>query len=154
VKLLFDENLSPRLVTTLADVYPGSQAARERGLRGANDQKIWQYALDNGLAITSKDSDFAERSAKFGSPPKVIWLRVGNCTTARIDFVLRNMVRRIEAFERRGRELPGADVSQIRAHPLKQISLSVLNFAHSSSVRRLSPWRVLLISSPSSPQTP
>ncbi len=100
MKLLLDENLSPRLVPALADIYPGSQAAREYGLRGATDLEIWKYALKNGLAIVSKDSDFAERSAKFGSPPKVIWLRVGNCTTARIEFVLRNMVRRIEAFER------------------------------------------------------
>ena len=99
MKLLLDENLSPRLAPALADLYPGSEAARECGLRGATDQAIWNYALKNGLTIVSKDSDFAERSAKFGSPPKVIWLRIGNCTTARVEFALRSVVRRIKAFE-------------------------------------------------------
>lgn len=68
--------------------------------RGATDREVWQYAQRNFLAIVSKDSDFAESSAKFGSPPKVIWLRIGNCTTMRVEFVLRYMVRRIEAFGR------------------------------------------------------
>jgi predicted nuclease of predicted toxin-antitoxin system len=99
MKLLFDENLSPRLASALSDCYPGSQAVRECGLRGVSDLEVWQYALENGFVIVSKDSDFSERSARFGSPPKVIWLRMGNCTTTRVDFVLRNTVKRVYAFE-------------------------------------------------------
>jgi predicted nuclease of predicted toxin-antitoxin system len=87
MKLLFDENLSPRLALALSDSYPGPQAARECGLRGRSDLEVWQYPLEHGFVIVSKDSDFSERSARFGSPPKVIWLRIGNCTTARVDLV-------------------------------------------------------------------
>ena len=87
MKFLFDENLSPRLVKGLADVYPGSLHLRDCDLRGASDVKIWQYAEENGFAILSKDSDFAQRSSLLGSPPKVIWLRIGNCTTTRADFI-------------------------------------------------------------------
>jgi predicted nuclease of predicted toxin-antitoxin system len=98
VKFLFDENLSQRLVKGLADVYPGSLHVRDCDLRGASDVKIWQYAQENGFAILSKDSDFAQRSTLLGSPPKVIWLRIGNCTTTRADFILRNAALRIRTF--------------------------------------------------------
>lgn len=99
MKLLFDENLAPRLATTLSDVYPGSTHVRDCGLRGSADEEVWRYAAMNGFAIVSKDSDFAGRSALHGSPPKVIWLRIGNCTTTRAELVLRNMAPRLLAFE-------------------------------------------------------
>ena len=99
MKLLFDENLSYRLVKALEDVYSGSIHPRDCGLRGASDDEIWRYARENGFVIVSKDSDFSERSALLGNPPKVIWLRVGNCTTTRAEFVLRNAAERLHAFE-------------------------------------------------------
>jgi predicted nuclease of predicted toxin-antitoxin system len=99
VKLLFDENLSHRLAEALSDVYSGSEHLRNCGLRGASDERIWQYARENGFVIVLKDSDFSERSSLRGSPPKVIWLRIGNCTTVRAEFVLRNAVGRLRAFE-------------------------------------------------------
>jgi predicted nuclease of predicted toxin-antitoxin system len=99
VKLLFDENLSHRLAMALVDIYPGSRHLRDCGLRGGTDEEVWRYAKENGFVIVSKDSDFSERSALLGCPPKVVWLRVGNCTTARADFVLRNAVTRLSNFE-------------------------------------------------------
>lgn len=99
MKLLLDENLALRLAPALADLFPGSLHLRECGLRGASDIEVWQYATANGFAIVSKDSDFSQRSFLLGSPPKVIWLRIGNCTTLRVDFVLRNAAARVLAFE-------------------------------------------------------
>ena len=96
MRLLFDENLAPRLANALSDVYPGSLHVTDCGLRGATDVEIWQYARDNGFVIVSKDSDFSQRSSLFGGAPKVIWLRIGNCTTSRADFVLRNTSERIQ----------------------------------------------------------
>jgi predicted nuclease of predicted toxin-antitoxin system len=98
VRLLFDENLAPRLANALSDVYPGSLHVIDCGLRGASDIEIWQYARDNGFVIVSKDSDFSQRSSLLGGAPKIIWLRIGNCTTTRADFVLRNTAKRIQAF--------------------------------------------------------
>ena len=68
-----------RLVHTLADIYADSVHVREVGLRDADDSVIWEYAKQHGLTIASKDSDFQQRSLLYGSPPKFIWLRVGNC---------------------------------------------------------------------------
>lgn len=80
MKLLFDENLSPKLPRLLATQFPGSVHLRDCGLKGAADEEIWEYARANGYTIVSKDSDFYQRSLFYGSPPKFVWLRIGNCT--------------------------------------------------------------------------
>ena len=80
MRLLFDENLSPKLSRLLAAQFPGSLHLRDCGLKGATDETIWDYARANQLTIVSKDSDFYQRSLFYGSPPKFIWLRSGNCT--------------------------------------------------------------------------
>lgn len=49
-------------------------------------------------AIVSRDSDFHQASFLRGSPPKVIWIRRGNCTTADIEEVLRANLTQILAF--------------------------------------------------------
>jgi predicted nuclease of predicted toxin-antitoxin system len=98
LKLLLDENLSPRLAALIGDLYPESCHVEDCGLINAPDDAVWRFAAENGFAIVSKDSDFSERSVLHGSPPKVIWLRVGNCTTDRAGFVLRDAFARIQAF--------------------------------------------------------
>jgi len=98
MKLLFDQNLSPRLPRLLAAIYDESVHVREVGLRDADDLAIWEYAKVEGYAIVSKDSDFQQRSLLHGSPPKFIWLRVGNCTVKRIENVLRGNSTAIHTF--------------------------------------------------------
>ncbi len=98
MKLLYDENVSPRLVVGLSDVFPGSVHVRDAGLSRASDAAIWAYARDRGLTIVSKDSDFHQASFLRGSPPKVIWIRRGNCTTADIEALLRSNRTEILAF--------------------------------------------------------
>lgn len=80
MKLLFDENLSPKLPNLLATIFPDSAHVRECGLLGQTDEDVWEYAHTNGFTIVSKDSDFQQRSLLYGHPPKVVWLRIGNCT--------------------------------------------------------------------------
>jgi len=98
MKLLFDQNLSPRLPRLLVDIYPDSVHVRTMGLRDADDSAIWEYARTNGLAIVSKDSDFQQRSLLYGSPPKFIWLRVGNCPFKTIEELLRRHSAAIHTF--------------------------------------------------------
>ncbi len=93
MKLLFDQNLSPRLTRLLADIYADSIHVREVGLREADDLAIWQYAKVHGFAIVSKDSDFQQRSLLHGAPPKFIWLRVGNCTRGEDGSLTKNLFR-------------------------------------------------------------
>jgi len=99
VKLLFDENLSPRLNELLRDEYPDSAHVRDVGLTGSPDARIWDHARDNGFTIVSKDDDFRQRSFLEGAPPKVVWLQVGNAGTATIAGLLRREAIRLRQFE-------------------------------------------------------
>jgi predicted nuclease of predicted toxin-antitoxin system len=72
---------------------------RQAGLASADDQAVWEYAGRHGLAIVSKDSDFQHRALLYGPPPKVIWVRLGNCSTAQIAILLRARQPDLLAFE-------------------------------------------------------
>jgi predicted nuclease of predicted toxin-antitoxin system len=98
VRLLFDQNLAPRLVRSLADLHPASVHVRDIGLATADDATVWEYAKQNALTIVSKDGDFHQRSFLYGHPPKVIWIRRGNCATATIERMLRGHHPDISAF--------------------------------------------------------
>ena len=98
MKLLFDENLPPRLAESLCDLYPRSEHVHSCDLGGANDNAVWEYAVARQLVIVSKDSDFAERSVLDSNPPKVIWIRIGNCSTAEIENLLRSAHEVIRGF--------------------------------------------------------
>jgi len=98
VKLLFDENLSYKLAVVLESEYPGSVHVRDIGMRGADDSKIWDFGRDHGFVVVSKDTDFRERSFMEGSPPKVIWLDVGNAGTTEIADLLKRERVRVESF--------------------------------------------------------
>jgi predicted nuclease of predicted toxin-antitoxin system len=99
MKLLLDANLPPQSAKRLQDVYPESQHVRSVSLRNADDTAIWNYAKREGFTIVSKDSDFYDRSILLGFPPKVIWLKLGNCTAARLEDVLRESYRQIQSFQ-------------------------------------------------------
>lgn len=99
MKLLFDQNLSPRLVDSLADIFSGSLHVQSAGFDRASDDAVWRFALDHGFTIVSKDSDFQERSQIAAAGPKVVWIRRGNCTTMAIEALLRKNVDRIHALE-------------------------------------------------------
>lgn len=81
MKLLFDQNLSPRLVNRIIDLYPNSNHLHNVGLDTAEDSTVWQYAREHNFIVVTKDADFSELISIKGFPPKVIWIRLGNCTT-------------------------------------------------------------------------
>lgn len=84
MKLLFDQNLSFRLVKKLEAYFPDSGHVRLLGMDEDDDRLIWQYAKDNDFTIVTQDADFEMFSPLYGFPPKVIWLRCGNTATANI----------------------------------------------------------------------
>ena len=98
MKLLLDNNLSPRLVASMADVLPGAEHVSRLDLGQASDTGIWDYARTHGLTILTKDSDFNDLLVVHGPPPKVVWLRIGNCTTSQVELVVRSSLEKIDAF--------------------------------------------------------
>lgn len=99
MKLLFDQNLSYKLFSRLADLFPDSKHVRLLGLEQADDRAIWQLAKAEGLMLVTQDSDFADMAALYGPPPKVIWLRCGNQPTDTVERLLRDHIAAIGSFE-------------------------------------------------------
>jgi predicted nuclease of predicted toxin-antitoxin system len=98
MKLLFDENLSPKLPQRLNDIFPDSLHVRDIGMKATIDPIVWDYAKDHDLMIVSKDSDMHDLSLVLGNPPKVIWLRLGNCSTSQVEALLCRDFNAIELF--------------------------------------------------------
>jgi predicted nuclease of predicted toxin-antitoxin system len=98
VRLLFDENLSRRLVVRLADLFPESSHVVLEGLLQTPDIVVWEYAKARGFAIVTADADFYELSMTFGPPPKVVWLRGCDYPTGVAEGLIRNQSIRIAQF--------------------------------------------------------
>ena len=98
MKLLFDENLSHKLASRLADVFPDSIHVRDVGMKATEDTTVWDYAKNNNLIIVSKDADMHDLSLVYGNPPKVVWLRLGNCSTNEIENLIRQEADVIKLF--------------------------------------------------------
>lgn len=98
VRLLFDENLSVRIARVLVAEFPGSAHVSDLGLQGASDDAVWDAARTGGYVLVTKDEDFQRLSITRGAPPKVVWLRIGNCSTADAVRLLRLRRPEIERF--------------------------------------------------------
>lgn len=99
MKLLFDQNLSPRLVERLTDIFPNSTHVYLKGLNRATDDEVWKWAQKHEFTIVTKDADFNELSILRGFPPKIIWIRAGNCTTTQIEGLIRTHYEAIQQLQ-------------------------------------------------------
>lgn len=104
MKLLLDENLSPKLAARLQAQFPGSSQVELLGLKGQPDEVVWEYARLHGFIIVSKDNDFRQKAFLFGPPPKVIWLSIGNAGTGLIEALLKRNSERIRQFNNQAEE--------------------------------------------------
>lgn len=98
MKLLLDQNLSRKLIKQIEDIFPESWHITSVLSEKSDDREIWLYAKENGFTIVTKDDDFEQRSILFAHPPKVIWIRLGNCKTNDVATLLRGSEKIILAF--------------------------------------------------------
>jgi predicted nuclease of predicted toxin-antitoxin system len=104
LKLLFDANLSPKLVHRLADLFPGSVHVFETGLaRFTPDEQIWEHAAADGFTVVTADSDFLSLAKSRGAPPKVVQLKNCNYRTSQVEAILRRHALQIKELERSSR---------------------------------------------------
>ena len=82
MKLLFDQNISFRIISKLKQNFPEARQVRELGLENSTDYEIWTYAKHNDYTIVTFDADFYDMSNLYGHPPRIIWLRTGNRSTS------------------------------------------------------------------------
>ncbi|MGI8857162.1 MAG: DUF5615 family PIN-like protein [Thermomicrobiales bacterium] len=81
-------------------MYPNASHVSTLGMGSAPDEAIWLYAWSNDYTIVTKDADFGDFGVMRGYPPRIIWLRSGNCTTHQIELMLRTHQAEIEALHR------------------------------------------------------
>ncbi len=86
--LLFDENISYRIVKFLTSHFPECKHVSDVKLKDSKDFQIWDFAKEENYTIVTFDSDFYDLSMIKGFPPKIIWLRVGNILTKDLAQIL------------------------------------------------------------------
>lgn len=96
MKLLFDQNLSYKLLAKVSELFPNSAHVAALDLDKASDREVWEYAKVNAFTIVTKDSDFNDLSIYHGFPPHIIWLRIGNGSVERTLSVLLNNANQIK----------------------------------------------------------
>jgi predicted nuclease of predicted toxin-antitoxin system len=89
MKLLFDQNISFRVLPLIKDIFPEADQIHQLGFKDKTDREIWDYAKENNYVIVTFDGDFYDFSLVWGHPPKIIWLRVANHVTKEVASVLR-----------------------------------------------------------------
>lgn len=105
MKLLFDNNLSVRLPQLTEAFFPGSKHVVDVNMAHQPDAEIWQFAIENNFSIVTKDKDFYYLSNTFGSPPKVVWLTVGNCKNKVIAELVTSKQNEIKTFLKSSKDL-------------------------------------------------
>lgn len=105
MKLLFDNNLSVLLPEAAQLHFPGSAHVASLNLTHLSDHEIWKYARENEFTIVTKDRDFYHLATGAGSPPKVIWLTIGNCTNRQTIELIVSAAGRITAFLKSSKDL-------------------------------------------------
>lgn len=104
MKLLFDANLSRKVVTLLRDLFPESSHISQVGLAGeTSDLAIWEFAKQNGFAIVTADSDFLRLGKLNGAPPQVIRLERMDYSTQAAAELIRRYAIAITEFEKSAR---------------------------------------------------
>ncbi len=98
MRLLFDQNISFRLVKELNDLFPGSSHTIEVGLQTSDDFAVWTFAKQNEFTIVTKDSDIYDIGLIKGFPPKVIWIRSGNTSSTYVLSLMKSNHLRILNF--------------------------------------------------------
>lgn len=98
MNLLFDQNISPRILKALPKEFSNCQQVRFAGLENSSDFKIFLFARDNDFAVVTFDSDFVDLNAMHGTPPKIIYLNTGNLTTKSVSELIINNLLRISHY--------------------------------------------------------
>jgi len=99
MKILVDNNISPKVISLLDKFFDTSKHVSQLGLDiNTEDAEILNYAKENGYAVLTKDNDFEAMSRLFGCPPKVVQLTCGNKPTLVIIQILNNNHELIKQF--------------------------------------------------------
>jgi len=98
MRLLFDQNISHRILQYLPHTFANSTSVKTENLIDSSDRRIWEFAKEKEFTIVTQDSDFNDLNVLFGYPPKVIWIRTGNLKTDELSKLFHQYEKEIVAF--------------------------------------------------------
>lgn len=106
MKLWIDAQLSPHLAPWLAERF-GIEvwSVRRLGYLDAADETIFAAAREAEAVVMTKDRDFPELVERYGPPPRVIWITMGNTSNARLRKILDSLLPDALALLERGEAL-------------------------------------------------
>ncbi|MCF8152132.1 MAG: DUF5615 family PIN-like protein [Burkholderiaceae bacterium] len=78
MKLLVDNQLPEALAAYLSANGIESRHVRQFDLGAVSDAEIWSFAKAEGFHLVTMDEDFQHLAARYGTPPQVVWVRLGN----------------------------------------------------------------------------
>ncbi|MES2627913.1 MAG: DUF5615 family PIN-like protein [Bacteroidota bacterium] len=78
MRLLFDQNISFRVLNAIRHEFPEARHVKDFGLEFSSDRDIWNHAKQHNFTLVTLDADFINLLTLYGFPPKIIWLRTGN----------------------------------------------------------------------------
>jgi predicted nuclease of predicted toxin-antitoxin system len=114
VKILFDENLSPRHASRLRMLGIDAVAVSEVGLSGASDSDVRAFSIADGRLLITMDADFGNiLRYPAAETPGVIWLRLHPPTEAGIAAAVDRVLGKLSAQDLTGK-LVVVDEDKIR----------------------------------------
>jgi predicted nuclease of predicted toxin-antitoxin system len=100
MKLLFDENISYRIIKRIETIFPESSHVKFFNMLQTNDTIVREFAKEIDFMIVTNDSDFNDLVYLYGFPPKVVWLKTGNTATQNIVELLTHYKQEIIEFSK------------------------------------------------------
>lgn len=87
--VLIDQNISHRIVPQIAFLFDTLDHVKTNAWTDWQDYDIFMHARHLQYdAIITLDDDFNKLLLVHGTPPKIIWLKTGNCSTAKLAEVI------------------------------------------------------------------
>jgi predicted nuclease of predicted toxin-antitoxin system len=89
MKVLIDQNISYRIVPQIESLFDFLTHVKFLGWIDWNDHDIFMTARDQKYdAVITLDEDFNKLLLQHGTPPKIIWIKTGNCSTSKLVEVI------------------------------------------------------------------
>ena len=86
MRFIIDSQLPPALAGWLSEAGHDARHVTSIGLGAADDPTVWRYALENDVALITKNEGFIGRGRQSQRSPIIVLLRVGNtsCRSMRL----------------------------------------------------------------------
>lgn len=95
LRFLIDAQLPPTLAAHLSAHGFKAEHVNRIGLGGAEDSRIWAYAVEHRAVLITKDGDFADLARRARTGPQVVWIRLGNTTNRALWSALQHVLSEI-----------------------------------------------------------